>query len=283
MIDGIVLGRFEKGNSILHKMDARIKLFFAIFNMVVILLVKSFISFGILLVANVILYAVCAFSIKSTIKEIKMASILMLSTAILNFLILLINGSFKGPYVFQFYWFKIPTEIVKLTATLFFRLILLIFEFSFLSKTTTSTELTFAMKKFIEPLKIFKIKVDEIAIILSIAMRFVPVLLNEANQIMMAQKNRGFNLKKARINQKAQFFIRTIKVLLVNSLRRSNEIAIAMESRCYRIGVKRSQFNIYKMKIEDFVMAAIGIVCLVSVVLIDFLMFQKFKILLINN
>ncbi len=166
--------------------------------------------------------------------------------------------------------FKITTEGVFSAIFIAVRIVSLILLSTLLTYTTSPTLLTDAIERLLSPLKVFKVKVHSLAMMMTIALRFIPTLIEEIDIIMSAQKARGADLETGSLIQRAKALVPILVPLFVNSFRRAYELAFAMEARCYGGDEKRTRLRVMKVGVRDIVMLAVTLVCLTAVVVTSF-------------
>lgn len=261
MIRDITLGQYFPGRSILHRMDARVKLILTFAFIVFIFVANNFAGLGImvgLVLASILMSGV---PVRQYVKSLKAIMLVVLFTSVLN----LFYGG--GEILFQLGFLKITTGGVINCVFIAVRIIALILFSSVLTFTTSPTDLTDALERIMKPLKIFHVKVHEIAMMMTIALRFVPTLLEETDKIMSAQKARGADMESGGLTQRVKALIPVLIPLFVSSFRRAYELAMAMECRCYHGGEGRTKMKQLHMTGLDFVSIALSVVLCAGVAL----------------
>lgn len=262
----VTFGQYYPGNSIIHRIDPRMKTVLIIAMMIAIFVCKSYLSLAITLLAVVIIVAISKVNIKTILKGIKPIVIVVLITTLLN----LFYGS--GEPIVSFWIFKITENGINNAVFMAFRVIMLIVMGLMLTYTTTPTALTDAVEALLKPLTIFKIDVHTIAMTITIALRFIPTLLEEVEKIMAAQKSRGADMESGGLISRAKAIVPVIIPLFISSFRRANELADAMECRCYRGGKGRSKMNVMHLKTLDYAALALVIAYIAAIILIRIFM-----------
>lgn len=263
MIRDVTLGQFFPGKSILHKLDARVKIL-----LLIVFIVSIFCSFNfpaLALIATTI-FAIVLMSgvpLKMYLKSLKVIIIIVLITSFLN----LFYGS--GEPIYQLGFLKITMDGIYRSIFVTVRIVCLILASSALTFTTSPTDLTDAIESLLKPLKVFHVKVHEIAMMMTIALRFVPTLLEETDKIMAAQKSRGANMDSGNIAQKVKSFIPVLVPLFVSAFRRAIDLAMAMECRCYQGGNGRTRMKVLKIKKSDVFAVIIAVFIVAGVILWD--------------
>lgn len=261
MTRDIALGQFIPGNGIIHKMDARIKILLLIAFIVLIFCTFNFISLGIVTAAVLAVILMSDVPVKMYFKSLKVIIVIIVITSILN----IFYGS--GTPLVQFGIFKITLAGIYRAIFVTVRIVCLILISSCLTFTTSPTDLTDALERLMNPLKVFHIKVHEIAMMMTIALRFVPTLLEETDKIMAAQKARGADMESGGMMKKIKAMTPVLIPLFVSAFRRAYELAVAMECRCYHGGDGRTRMKILKMKKLDYMCIAFAVLVLIGVVL----------------
>lgn len=257
----ITLGQYYPSNGILHRLDPRIKVLLLIG--VIVLIFCTFNSFALgvaaLLVAtSVILSKV---PIKLYLKSMKAIIIVILITSLLN----LFYGT--GDPLWSFWIFKITKDGIENSIYVTVRIISLVMISSSLTFTTSPTDLTDALERLMKPLSFFKVKTHEIAMMMTIALRFVPTLLEETDKIMSAQKARGADMESGNLIKRIKALIPILIPLFVSAFRRAYELAMAMECRCYQGGEGRTRMKQLHLSARDFVALFVFVVAVAGVVL----------------
>lgn len=247
MIRDITIGQYYPGKSLLHKMDPRMKLILTFAIIIVIFLCKNFFSLGIIAVTAVLAAVLSRVPLKMILKSLKPIVIILIFTAVLN--IFYTQG---GDTWFEWKFIKLTEKGVFTAIFTMVRIVSLVTISSLLTYTTTPTMLTDAIERVLSPLKIFKIKVHTLAMMMTLALRFIPTLIEEIDRIMNAQKARGADLETGGIIQRAKALVPIFIPLMVSSFRRAYELAFAMTCRCYTGGEGRTRMKQMKLKIIDF-------------------------------
>ena len=264
MLKDITLGQFFPGKSFIHAMDPRMKLILTVLYVVALFLVPDF--WGFLIVAALI-FLVAAFSkisIKVVLKGLKPLLFIIVFTALFN--ILYGGGEPLFPKVEWLFWLK--TDGVKNALFMIIRIILLILGTSYLTYTTSPVMLTDALERLIRPLKIFRFPVHELAMMMTIALRFIPTLIDETDKIINAQKARGADFETGNIIRRAKALVPILIPLLVSAFRRAEELADAMECRCYHGGEGRTRYKVYSFGWRDLVAFLVMAIAMAGIILL---------------
>ncbi len=248
MIRDITIGQYYPGKSLLHKLDPRAKLIITFWLIVVIFLCKSFYSLGLIALTAIGAAALSTVPPKMILKSLKPIVIILIFTAVLN--IFYTEG---GKTYFEFWKIAVTEKGVNTAIFTMIRIVSLVIISSLLTYTTTPTMLTDAIERILSPLKVFKIKVHTLAMMMTLALRFIPTLIEEIDRIMNAQKARGADLEGGGIVQRARALVPIFIPLMVSSFRRAYELAFAMTCRCYTGGEGRTRMKQMKLSFLDVI------------------------------
>ena len=246
MLRDITIGQYYPADSVLHRLDPRVKL---IGTIVYIISLFVFHTWGYILgtvfLVSIILLSRVPFTFM--VRGLKAIVILLIITMALNMLLT------PGTYLFQWKFFHISKEGVVIAVRMAIRLIYLIIGCSVMTLTTTPNKLTDGLEALGQPLKAVHVPVHEIAMMMSIALRFIPILMEETDKIMKAQLARGADFESGNIIKKAKAMVPLLVPLFISAFRRANDLAMAMEARCYRGGNGRTKMKPLVYKKRDFV------------------------------
>lgn len=246
MIRDITIGQYYPGNSLLHKADPRVKLITSFWLIVIIFICKNFFSLGVIALTAVLSALISRVPAKMILKSLKPIVIILIFTAILN--IFYTQG---GETYFEWWKLSVTEKGVNTAIFTMIRIIALVVISSILTYTTTPTALTDGLERVLSPLKVFKIKVHTLAMMMTLALRFIPTLIEEIDRIMNAQKARGADLETGGIVQRAKALVPIFIPLMVSSFRRAYELAFAMTCRCYTGGEGRTRMKQMKISLRD--------------------------------
>lgn len=238
MLRDITIGQYYPANSVIHRLDPRVKIVCTLLFLISLFIQKSVLGY---LTATVFLACVIHYSrvpLKFIVKGLKPIVILLLITVLFN---LFLNTG--GDVLVRFWIFQITETGLEISVYMAIRLIYLIAGSSLMTFTTTPNGLTDGIEKLLRPLNKVKVPVHEVAMMMSIALRFIPILLEETDKIMKAQIARGADLESGNILQRAKAMVPILVPLFVSAFRRANDLAMAMESRCYRGGDGRTKMK----------------------------------------
>lgn len=260
MIKDITLGQFFPGNSVIHKIDPRVKILLIIAYIVFLFVANNFVSLGFMVLVTVAIVLLTKIPVKMYFKGLKAIMFIILFTSVLN----MFYGS--GEPIWQWGFLKITLNGISNAVFISIRIVALIFISCVLTYTTSPTDLTDALERLMKPLTVFHIKVHEIAMMMTIALRFVPTLLEETDKIMNAQKARGANMDSGGLIKRVKAMMLVLVPLLVSSFNRAYELAVAMECRCYRGGAGRTRMKVLKAETKDAVAVAVSVFVLAGVI-----------------
>lgn len=264
MIKDITIGQYFPGNSFLHKLDARTKLILVFFVLVYIFLCKNFFSLALITVFSVICVIVSRIPFRSMMKGFKTILIIIVFTSLLQ-----IFYNHDGDVLFEWKKLQITTAGVNTAIFICVRIVCLIFVSSLLTYTTSPTLLTDGLERLLKPLKVFHIEAHTIAMMMTIALRFIPTLIEEVDRIMSAQKARGADMETGGLAKRAKALVPVLVPLFVNSFRRAYELAYAMECRCYRGGAGRTRMRVMKLGWRDYTAFTVAAALLAGIILLN--------------
>ena len=254
MIKDITIGQYFPGRSAVHRMDPRVKLVLTIAFIVMLFLVKNPLGFVLCTAFLIFCYAISKIPVKMILKSIKPILPIILFTGILNLFFI------DGDPIFTWGVLKLTWQGIYTSVTMALRIVLLIAGSSLLTYTTSPIALTDAIERLLSPLKALRFPAHELAMMMSIALRFIPTLIEETDKIMSAQKARGADMESGSLMQRAKALIPIMIPLFISAFRRAEELALAMECRCYHGGEGRTRMKQLKLAPLDF--SAMGITAL---------------------
>ena len=237
MLRDITLGQYYQTESVIHRMDPRVKLGGTLLFIISLFFFKNFLGY---VIAAMFLGTVIKLSkvpFKFMVRGMKTIMLLLLITVLFNLFLT------PGTPIFTVWKLTVTVEGVRMAASMAVRLSLLIIGSSLMTLTTTPNNLTDGMEKIMRPLKIFKVPVHEVAMMMSIALRFIPILLEETDKIMKAQIARGADFESGNLIKRAKALVPLLVPLFISAFRRANDLAMAMEARCYRGGEGRTKMK----------------------------------------
>lgn len=269
MIKDITLGQFFPGSSFIHRLDPRAKIVITLAFIVALFLCKNFFSLGLLFISALVAIALSKISFKVILKGLKMIVVLVVFTGILQ-----IVYNDEGTVLWKPFSqldFQITSGGVFSAVFIIIRIVALILFSSLLTYTTSPTALSDAIERLLSPLKIFKVNVNSLSMMMTIALRFIPTLIEEIDIIMSAQKARGADLETGTLTQRAKALVPVFIPLIVSSFRRAYELAFAMECRCYTGDNKRTRMKEMKLGFRDYIAFAVLVILVGAVVYTSFI------------
>lgn len=267
MIKEVTIGQFFPGNSPIHKLDPRVKIIITLLYIIALFICKSFLPLIVLSSLAIISVIISKIPFKTVFNGLKMILFLVCFTAFLQ-----IFYNDKGTVLwkpFDRFDFVITDSGIFSALFITIRVVALILAGSIIVNTTSPTMLTDAIERLLSPLKIIKVNVHSLAMMMTIALRFIPTLIEEIDIIMSAQKARGAQLETGSLKERAKALVPVFIPLFVNSFRRAYELAFAMECRCYTGGKGRTRLKIMKMRASDFVSLAVSLLLFAGVVFVS--------------
>ena len=260
MLRDITFGQYYLADSFVHKMDARVKLLLCLLFLVGIFFVVSFVGFLWLTVFLALAIGFSKVPLRSILKSVKGIIVLLALTAVLN-----VFFTKTGNLLWSWWIIEIYDEGLIFAAKMLLRLTYLVMGTSLLTLTTTPVDLTHALESLLKPLRVVKFPVHELALIMSLTLSFIPSLIEETDRIIRAQKARGADFDTGGLVKRAKAFVPILIPLLVGGFRRAEELANAMNSRCYEGATKRTQMRLMKLSWRDFVGASVVVLFFVAV------------------
>ncbi len=247
MINDIMIGQYIERDSLVHKLDPRIKILVILFYIITIFLLDTFLGYLALFIFISSTIFLSKLKFKYIIKSIKPILFIIIFTVLIHFF--MTRG---GEVLWEFGWLRIEEEGFYLGVFMALRLIFLIIFTSLLTLTTSPLELTDGLESLLKPFKKVGLPSHELAMMMTIALRFIPTLLEEAEKIMKAQKARGANFEDSNLIKKAKSLIPLLVPLFINAFRRADDLALAMEARCYRGGENRTKMKVMVFRYYDY-------------------------------
>ena len=246
MISDITLGQYFPAKSVLHRADPRMKICLTIFVIVLIFTSQNFFSLGLVVAGVAAAMVLSKIPIRLYLKSLKAILILVILTSVLN----IFYGT--GEPLWQWGIFRVTLNGILNSIFVSVRIVILILTTSILTFTTSPTQLTDAIERLLRPLARLHVPVHEFAMMMTIALRFVPTLLEETDKIMSAQKARGADMESGGLMQRIKALVPVLIPLFVSAFRRAYDLATAMESRCYHGGEGRTKMKILKLGQTDW-------------------------------
>ncbi len=250
MLKDVTLGQFFPGDTIVHRLDARTKLILVIVYIVGLFQAVGWVSYGMVTLATAACMWLSHISAKNIFKGLKPMLFIIVLTALLN--IFYTDGTPIIP------GWVITWEGIARAVQMILRIVLLITGTFLLTYTTSPIALTDGLEKLMNPLKKLKVPVHEMTMMMSMALRFIPTLIEETDKIMSAQKARGADFETGSLIDRAKALLPVMVPLFVSAFRRADELAVAMESRCYHGGEGRTRMKQLRLAARDFIALAVG-------------------------
>ncbi len=260
----VTLGQYFPGNSLIHRLDPRSKLIFTVLYIVVIFLCKHLVSYGLVLATLLVLIGISGVRPKVFLKGMKPVVFIVVFTAILNLFYT------DGTVLWSLGFLKITEEGIWKAFFMVLRILMLIASTLLLTYTTSPILLTSGLERLLHPLKKINFPVHELAMMMNIALRFIPTLIQETDKIISAQKARGADFDSGNLMQKAKALIPILIPLFISSFRRAEELAVAMECRCYHGDEGRTSLRQLVMHGRDWGFLLFTVVLAASVCVLRF-------------
>ncbi len=263
MLKDITLGQYFPGNSPVHRLDPRTKLLILIVYIVALFMAGAWISYGVVFLFLAAVVAISRIPLRSLVRGMKPLVVILLFTAVLN---LFFTG---GKQVLVEFWgIQITMEGVMRAIFMVLRILMLISGTFLLTYTTSPIALTDGLESLLGPLKKIKVPVHELSMMMCIALRFVPTLIEETDKIMSAQKARGADFENGNLIRRVKALVPVLVPLFISSFRRADELATAMECRCYHGGEGRTKMKLLRYKRRDYLAFLVGALLLSAVIVL---------------
>ena len=271
MLRDITIGQHFPGNSLVHRFDPRLKLVLTVAYIVLLFAASNPLGLALSILFLGVMYKVAKIPVKMIGKSLKPILPIVLFTAVLN--LFFVSG--EGDPLVHFWFLTIYAEGVRYAVLMAVRVMALIAGTSLLTYTTSPIVLTDAIEQLLKPLGKLHFPVHELAMMMSIALRFIPTLIEETDKIMNAQKARGAQLDTGKMTDRVKALVPVLIPLFISAFRRADELAMAMECRCYRGGDGRTRLKVLRCTRQDYINLAVCIVCFM-VILSSRLVFPNF-------
>jgi energy-coupling factor transport system permease protein len=263
MLKDITLGQFFPGNSVIHRLDPRTKLVMLIVYIVALFVAVSWVSYVVMAAFLIIAVAVSRIPPKNIVRGMKPLVVILIFTGILNIFFT------EGSHVLVSIWkLKITMEGLERAFFMVVRILMLITGTFLLTYTTSPIALTDGLESLLGPLKVIRVPVHELSMMMCIALRFIPTLIEETDKIMSAQKARGADFETGSLMQRVKALIPILVPLFISAFRRADELATAMECRCYQGGEGRTKMKLLRYHREDFISFGFGILMIAAVIIL---------------
>ena len=271
MLRDITIGQHFPGNSLVHRFDPRLKLVLTIAYIVLLFAASNPLGLTLSILFLGVMYKVAKIPVKMIGKSLKPILPIVLFTAVLN--LFFVSG--EGDPLVHFWFLTIYAEGVRYAVLMAVRVMALIAGTSLLTYTTSPIVLTDAIEQLLKPLGKLHFPVHELAMMMSIALRFIPTLIEETDKIINAQKARGAQLDTGKMTDRVKALVPVLIPLFISAFRRADELAMAMECRCYRGGTGRTRLKVLRCEKQDYIDLAVCIACF-AVILASRLVFPNY-------
>ena len=264
MLKDITLGQYFPGNSVVHRMDPRTKLILLVAYIVALFCAGNWVSYGVCFAFLTTAIAISRIPVKSLVRGLKPIVLILIFTGILNLLFT------PGEHILvQFWKITITMEGVTRAVFMMLRILMLISGTFLLTYTTSPISLTDGLESLLSPLKKIRLPVHELSMMMCIALRFIPTLIEETDKIMSAQKARGADFESGNLFKRVKSLVPILVPLFISAFRRAEELATAMECRCYHGGGGRTKMKLLRYKRRDFITFLVGIVLVAGIITLD--------------
>lgn len=260
MLRDITLGQYYSSDSLIHRLDPRVKIIAVLLFIVELFLVKTLVGFAVCAGALALVVAMSGVPLKFILRGLKPVLLILLFTFFLNIFMV------PGTVIWKFGFLQITLEGLKLAVFMSVRLILLIIGSSMLTLTTTPLQLTDGLEMLFTPLRVIRVPTHELAMTMSIALRFIPTLLEETDKIMKAQQARGADFETGNIMRRAKALVPVLLPLFISAFRIAQDLSFAMEARCYRGGIGRTRMHKMKLGPADYAALAASIAFFAAII-----------------
>ena len=260
MLKDITLGQYFPGTTVAHKLDPRTKILLVVLYIVALFCAKGLVTYGILGLCLAACVRISKVGLKALVKGLKPVLFIILFTGILN--LFFTPGDY---YVVELGFIHISNVGLRNAVFMVLRIMLLIMGTFLMTYTTSPISLTDGLERLLNGLKKLHVPVHELAMMMSIALRFIPTLIEETDKIMSAQKARGGDFESGNLIQKAKALIPILVPLFISAFRRADELATAMECRCYHGGEGRTKLHVLKYERRDYIALVLGVLVLALV------------------
>ena len=261
MLKDITLGQYFPGQSVIHRLDPRTKLVMLVVYIVALFLAESWVSYGLMFLFLVTVIWLSTIPLKSILRGMKPLVMILIFTGVLNLFF-----TQEGEVLFHFWILTVTTGGLSRAVMMMSRILMLITGTFLLTYTTSPIALTDGLESLMKPLKKIGVPVHELSMMMCIALRFIPTLIEETDKIMCAQKARGADFETGSLMDRAKALIPILVPLFISAFRRADELATAMECRCYQGGEGRTKMKLLRYHREDFVSYGVGAVLVVVVI-----------------
>ena len=263
MLKDITLGQYFPGNSVAHKLDPRTKILLVTLYIIALFSAKGLVGYAVMIATLAACVKVSHVGLKSLVRGLKPLVVIIVFTGVLN-----VFFTPDTHYLWEWGILRISVKGVENALFMVVRIMLLVMGTFLMTYTTSPIRLTDGLESLLNPLKKIHVPVHELAMMMAIALRFFPTLIEESDKIMSAQKARGADFESGSLFQKAKALVPILVPLFISAFRRADELATAMECRCYHGGEGRTKLHVLRYQRRDYVALTGGVVILVLVVLL---------------
>lgn len=263
MLKGITLGQYFPGNSPIHRLDPRTKLVLLVVYIVALFMASGWAAYLTVFLFLALVIGISTIPLKSIVKGMKPLVLILIFTGLLNVFFTTGEVLLVKVWVITVYW-----EGIVRAFYMVLRILMLITGTLLLTYTTSPIALTDGLESLLGPLKKLRLPVHELAMMMCIALRFIPTLIEETDKIMSAQKARGADFESGNLLQRVKALVPILVPLFISAFRRADELATAMECRCYQGGEGRTKLKLLRYKLNDFKAFGLGVCLLAAVILL---------------
>ena len=263
MLKDITLGQYFPGNTVAHRLDPRTKILLVTLYIIALFSAKGLLGYMVMAATLAVCVKISKVGFKSLVRGLKPLVVIIAFTGILN-----IFFTPAETYLLEWGILRISEKGIQNALFMVVRIMLLVMGTFLMTYTTSPIRLTDGLESLLGPLKRLRVPVHELAMMMAIALRFIPTLIEETDKIMSAQKARGADFESGNIFQKAKALVPILVPLFISAFRRADELATAMECRCYHGGEGRTKLHVLKYQRRDYVALAGGVVILALVVVL---------------
>jgi len=263
MLKDITLGQYFPGNTVAHRLDPRTKILLVVLYITALFCAKHLVSYGLMALTLAICVRISKVRVKALVRGLKPVLFIIIFTGVLN---LFFTPGERN--LVEFGILRISDTGLENAVFMVIRIMLLIMGTFLMTYTTSPISLTDGLEDLLNPLKKIRVPVHELAMMMSIALRFIPTLIEETDKIMSAQKARGADFESGNIMAKAKALIPILVPLFISAFRRADELATAMECRCYHGGEGRTKLHVLKYERRDYLALVFGAVILAAVIIL---------------
>ena len=262
MIRDITLGQYYPGSSYIHRLDPRVKIMATLFYILALFVVYDFIGFGIAFIGLAVTIAISKVPLKFILRGLKPVFLIIAFTFLINMFMV------RGEVLVSFWFLSITREGLRTAVFMAVRLVLLIIGSSLLTLTTKPISLTDGIEALLSPFKRFGLPAHELAMMMTIALRFIPTLLEETDKIMKAQQARGADFESGNLLRRAKALVPILVRLFISAFRIAQDLAMAMEARCYGGNIQRTRMNGMKLEKRDLA-ASLVFAAFIAVIVLE--------------